>query len=241
MLPGVFLRKAISASLGLVVLAGGLYLGAQVLDARRRTPLIVAAALGSPGMILEVGDFTPLRLRTLLQVEDPNFFLHHGVDLITPGAGLTTLTQGLVKQLYFRHFQPGPMKIPQTLIAYCALDPLVDKQTQLRLFINRVYLGRAGGVPVYGFAAAAQTYFHKAFRNLSDREYLALVAMIIAPDTFNVAIHPEANQDRSAHIQRLLAGEYRPKGLMDLYYGGKTFRKDENTIRRWWDRLIWGY
>ena len=155
------------------------------------------------------------QLWILLKVEDPRFFEHGGVDFSTPGAGITTITQGLVKLLYFDHFRPGIAKIKQTLIAAYVLDPLMSKEDQLRLFINTVYLGKG----INGFEQAAKVYFHKSLAQLTDDEYLTIVAMIIAPETFNIEKFPARNKERVEHIKRLVSGEYKPRGLFDLYYG----------------------
>jgi membrane peptidoglycan carboxypeptidase len=137
------------------------------------------------------------------------------VDFSTPGAGITTITQGLVKHLYFDQFRPGIAKIKQTLIAIYVLNPLMSKEDQLRFFINTVYLGRG----INGFEQAAKVYFHKSFAQLTDDEYISIVAMIIAPETFNIEKFPARNRERVERIKRLVSGEYKPRGLFDLYYG----------------------
>jgi membrane carboxypeptidase/penicillin-binding protein len=175
--------------------------------------------LQSEAMVLDLEDVTERQLDILLKVEDPAFYAHNGVDLSTPGAGITTITQGLVKKFYFKQFKPGPAKIKQTLIAMFALDPLVSKDDQLRLFINVYHLGNINGQEVQGFEAAAQAFHDKPFQELSEDEYISLVAMIIAPATFHVQRHPERNAERVARIKQVVAGEYTPKGLFDLFYG----------------------
>ena len=80
------------------------------------------------------------------------------------------------------------------------------------------YLGHQDGKPVRGFGQAAEVYFQKRFKQLSVDEYLSLVAMIVAPNTFHVKNHLEANALRVERIKMLLNGAYKPKGLMDLYY-----------------------
>ena len=87
-----------------VELGAGVYYLVVVLKARRDMPEIVAAALGSELMVLEVEDLTPRQLEILLKVQDPRFFDHKGIDLRSPGAGWTTITQGLVKIHYFDPF-----------------------------------------------------------------------------------------------------------------------------------------
>ncbi len=225
----------------LLAAAAGFFLWSTyvVIKARREVPALVEKALKSPQATLELEDLTARQIEILLKVEDPNFFNHEGIDLKTPGAGLTTITQGLVKILFFKRYRPALVnKIKQSLIARFALDPLVDKRTQLKLFVNYVYLGRAGGRPVYGFAQAAKAYFGKEFSQLTEDEYISLVAMIIAPSKFHVKRNPQANRDRAERIKRLIEGKYKPKGLMDLYYGGK---KPGKGIKGWIERILWGY
>ena len=50
----------------------------------------------------------------------------------------------------------------------------------------------------------------------------AEIAMLVMPGTFHLLDHPEWNQERSRRIKALLSGEYKPKGLMDQYYGPLT-------------------
>ncbi|WP_054871151.1 biosynthetic peptidoglycan transglycosylase [Caloranaerobacter sp. TR13] len=209
-----------------------------VVIARKNTPTIISRALNSEKIVLELNDLSKEQIDILLKVEDPNFYNHKGIDFKTPGAGITTITQGLVKKFYFENFRPGIAKIKQTLIARFALNPLVSKDDQLKLFINYVYLGKLDGNPIYGFANASERYFGKPFSQLSEEEYISLVAMIIAPNKFNVIKNPEANSNRVERIKLLIRGEYVPKGLMDLYYGGKYFSKKP---RSFFNKLIWGY
>ncbi len=209
-----FVRR-IWLTLGVLTLLAVSYYVGDVFAARRHTREVLWPQLASTSYPLAVSDLSPMQLLILLKVEDPAFYRHHGVDLSTPGAGLTTITQALVKVLYFEKFQPGVAKVRQTLIAYYALDPLVGKEDQLRLFINLIGLGEGAR----GFAEGARHYFGKELRELTDDEFTALVAMIIAPQNFNLRQHPERNQERVARIKRLVAGEYQPKGLCDQYYG----------------------
>ena len=171
-------------------------------------------------------DFNPIhlvdipekRLQALLKVQDPNFYHHNGLDFKTPGAGLTTITQAIVKFVYFDHFRSGFMKIEQSLIAWLVVNPMISKNDQLTVFINNAYLGTLNNKPVIGFEMASKRYFGKTFKQLSDEEYLSLVAMLIAPDGYSIKKHPEKNRTRVKRIKRLLSGEYKPYGLQDLYY-----------------------
>ena len=187
-----------------------------VFAARRATPGIFAELRA--GGRLELSDFPTGWLDELLAVEDPNFYGHDGIDLATPGGGITTIPQGMVKYLYFDRFKPGVAKIRQSLIAVFAVNALIPKDEQLTVFVNTVWLGVHDGKPVSGFAAGAEAYFGKSFVNLTHDEYLGLVAMIIGPASFSVEKEPERNRERVRRIKALLAGECRPSGLMDVYY-----------------------
>ncbi|WP_159064849.1 transglycosylase domain-containing protein [Thaumasiovibrio subtropicus] len=155
----------------------------------------------------------------LIQIEDPGFYRHTGVDLDTPGAGLTTITQSLVKRLYFAEFTPGlKNKIIQSIIAKHVVNDMISKPAQLSLFLNAAYLGHLDGHAVIGFEDAAFAYFEMPLAALSDEQYLALVAMLIAPNHFSITKHPQENHERVTRIKRVLNGEYSPQGLTDLYY-----------------------
>ena len=205
------------AALGIVLVVCGYYVF-TVWQARKATPAIFERLRTSGQLQLTLADFPDGWLEDLLKVEDPNFYGHNGVDLSTPGAGITTITQGMVKYLYFENFKPGIAKLRQSLIAVFAVNALIAKEEQLSVFVNTVWLSTHDGKPLRGFADAAEAYFGKPFGGLTHDEYLSLVAMVIAPATFHVARQPQRNADRVLRIKRLLAGEYEPSGLMDLYY-----------------------
>jgi membrane carboxypeptidase/penicillin-binding protein len=181
-------------------------------------PGLVARAMASRPMTLSAASLPAGYREILLAVEDPSFYSHHGIDFWTPGAGYTTITQGLVKFLYFDHFRPGAAKIRQI---FCALgfDRRIDKETQLTLFLNWVYLGaRPDGKEIYGLAEGAREYFGKEFSALTREQFISLVAMIIGPDAYSIRNRPAVNGERVRRIRRLLDGECRPRDFRDVYY-----------------------
>jgi membrane peptidoglycan carboxypeptidase len=207
------------ALLFVIALLSTVYYVREVQLARRDTPALVAAAWKRYGSAVSPANLSDQRLSVLLAVEDPTFPWHRGVDLTTPGAGMTTITQGLVKLLYFpRGFKQGIAKIRQTLIAEYALDPLVSKEDQIGLFLNGCYMGSEQGKSVYGYANAARAYFGKGLSALADDEFESLVAMHIEPDALKPGT--AANLERVRRIQSYLSGRYTPVDLLDVGYGG---------------------
>ena len=164
-------------------------------------------------------DLSKRQTEILIKVQDPEFYDHNGIDLSTPGAGLTTITQAIVKKLYFDSFKPGIAKIKQSLIARFVVDELIPKDDQLTLFINTMYFGNVDGKPIIGLESAAHAYYHQPVNKLTEDQYISLIAMLVMPNTFHIIKHPEWNRDRTNRIKALIAGEYKPKGLMDQFYG----------------------
>lgn len=166
---------------------------------------------------MKFSDLTARQEAVLLSIEDPAFRKHHGVDFSTPGAGWTTITQGLVKLLYFPEgFKAGIAKIRQTLIAEYALDALISKDEQLTLYLNITYLGNHDGKMVRGYSEGARVYYQKNFRDLTEREFISLVGMTISPNDLKPGT--KKGDERVEAIGRYLSGAFVPTQLMDVEY-----------------------
>ncbi|MGD1889339.1 MAG: transglycosylase domain-containing protein [Cyclobacteriaceae bacterium] len=209
----------------IALIAAGLFLTAIfvyyfviIMNARVKTPDIVSEALSPEKIHLELDDLTNKQIDALLKIQDPNFYYHNGFDPTTPGAGITSLSQGLVKKFYFDKFKPGTKKIEQTLIAMYAFDAMTPKDTILTLFINYAYMGQRDSKPIYGFEDASDFYFKKKFKDLDEDQYLALIAMIRAPFAFHYLKKRGENDLRVSRIKRYLAGEYIPQDNSDWLY-----------------------
>lgn len=147
---------------------------------------------------------TAAQLDAVIQVQDPSFRSHSGVEWPSP-LTTTTITQGLVKRLFFDGFKPGFQKLEQTLVAWWVVSPRVSKDTQLRAFTDIAYFGHKDGLAVVGFENAAKAWFGTPLASLSHEEFLTLTAMLPAPN----ALQPgsAASLERVARITRLLAGQ----------------------------------
>jgi hypothetical protein len=206
------------AAILLALLVGGALTGVVVWTAWLwwRTPEIVREAEASATDPLDPSELPVGRIEDLLAVEDPGFRTHHGIDVSTPGAGWTTIPQGLAKDLYFEAFRPGPIAKLEQSLAALVLDARVPKERLLRLFLGTAYLGETPAGPVHGFEPAARVWLGKDVRDLDRREFLSLVAMVVGPNEYGVG--SERGAERVARIERLLAGECRPAGWRDVTY-----------------------
>ena len=168
------------------------------------------------GDLLRWGDLTEWQQDTLILIEDPAFFEHSGVDMATPGAGLTSIPQAITKKLFFEDFQPGFAKIEQSLIAHFVVAPNVSKEDQLTAFLNVVYLGRRDGQAVYGFRNAADVFFGKSVADLEPDEFLRLTGALVAPRTYAPVAGNSASDERLARLQRYVAGDCAPDSNSDV-------------------------
>ncbi|MGL4491022.1 MAG: transglycosylase domain-containing protein [Rhizobiaceae bacterium] len=211
------IAKRIFSVFALLLFSLALYEAGLVWKAQQASPAVIAAALAKP-QDLPLSSLSDTQKAILLKVEDPGFYDHKGIDFASPGQGLTTITQALVKFLYFEKFTPGFAKIEQSLIARFVLNNQMTKDQQLGLLINQAYFGDKNGEPIRGFSDAALAHFSKPFSQLSDDEFIGLVAMLIGPNKFRPDKDPETHKSRVTKIKQLLAGDCKPNGLLDVYY-----------------------
>jgi len=211
------IRKLALAAAALILLYLG-YLGWRITNERKdvaaRVDAIVAGAdpdeLALPGR----------RTAILLRVEDPTFWTNKGIDLSTPGASMTTVSQSLGKRIFFDDFEPGFAKGELMALTRFALYPEVPKDKVLKAWLATAYLGTHRGRSVIGFADGARTWFGKPLGKLSDREYVELVALVVAPDSLKPGRNDHARKERVSRIERLVAGQCQPTGLRDVMLDG---------------------
>lgn len=210
--------RKLALALAALLLAYAGYLGWRILEERRdveeRVDSIIAGA--DPDEL----SLPPRRIAVLLRVEDPTFRTNKGIDLSTPGAGMTTLSQALGKKIFFDDFEPGFAKGELMALTRFALYPKVDKDRTLKAVIASAYFGTYRGKPVTGFANGARTWFGKPLPQLSDREFVELEAMLLAPDRFKPGRDDAGRRERASRIERLLADQCTPEGLRDVMLEG---------------------
>ncbi|MEZ5713941.1 MAG: transglycosylase domain-containing protein [Paracoccaceae bacterium] len=187
-------------------------------EARRDAPALLARAetLARAG---RGGDALGPRGAWLIAVQDPGFRDHSGLDFSTPGAGATTLTQSLAKRLAFDRFTPGIRKLRQSAYAI-GLEQRLDKDLILTLFLDTVPMGQGPDGWMTGFFAASQAVFHRPPAQLSDAEFLRLVAVMIAPSRFSLTGPDSALDRRAGRIARLIAGTCHPRDHGDVWLEG---------------------
>ncbi|KAB2681032.1 glycosyl transferase [Brucella pseudintermedia] len=155
----------------------------------------------------------------MLKVEDPNFANHTGVDFSTPGAGATTITQSAAKRLAFEEFHPGIGKIRQTGYAI-GLERRLSKEQTLALWLDTLEMGEGPEGWMRGFHKASSAIYGRPPAELSNTEFIRLVAVLISPGAYKLRENDTALNERVGRIERLVAGTCAPEGLGDVWLEG---------------------
>jgi len=196
------------------------------LDRVRLDPARIATLYGAQQQerrIVRLEQLPTLLVAGLQAVEDREFKHHHGVNVVSilraafanlmagrVVQGGSTLTQQLVKNLFLDRGQRYTRKINEALLALI-IEARYDKRRILEAYCNEVFLGQQGGQAVHGFAAAAEFYFGREPRDLSQSEIALLVGMIQGPSLYDPRRHPEPSRTR----RNLVLNMFYETGLVD--------------------------
>lgn len=173
------------------------------------------------------GDSLGVRYRDILiAVEDPKFWGHSGLDISTPGAGLTTITQSLAKRVAFDEFRPGLRKIRQTGYAL-GLEVRLSKAQILALWLDTLEMGEGPNGWIVGFHEASAALYGRPPASVTETQFIRLVAVLIAPASFDLTEHDTALNERTHRIQRLLTGICAPTDNSDVWLDGCRTPSDE--------------
>lgn len=160
-------------------------------------------------------------VKALIATEDERFYEHSGIDFIALGraivkrgllgqvsaGGGSTITQQLAKQLYSNTAGSTVERLLQKPIEWCIAIKLERNYTKseiVTMYLNYFdFLHNAVGIKT-----AANVYFNKDPKNLTDAEAATLVGLCKNPSLFNPVRYPERCKERRNVVlaQMLKAG-----------------------------------
>lgn len=159
----------------------------------------------------------PLLIKTLLTVEDRDFYHHHGVvpsavirallvNLISGHTvqGGSTITQQLAKNLFLTPKRTYERKLAEMIMAL-EMEWHYTKDKILEGYLNEVYLGQDGGKAIHGFGLAARYYFGRPVDELRPEEIALLVGMVKGASYYNPRRNPERAKNRRDTVIDLMA------------------------------------
>jgi penicillin-binding protein 1A len=149
-------------------------------------------------------------IKAFLAAEDHNFFSHSGISLrgITRSIivntlkrrkvqGASTITQQLVRLLFFDHKKTFSRKVKEQLLSL-AVERQFTKELILETYLNHLYFGCG----IYGVESASQRFWGKSVQKLTVDEAATLAAIIRSPVRNCPLTHPEKTQSRRDVILR---------------------------------------
>jgi len=175
----------------------------------------------TPPVLLE--QLPPHVADAFLAAEDVRFRHHLGIDPIGIARALftniraggiaqggSTIPQQIVKQRFLTNERTWRRKIVEGVLAI-AIDRRLSKDDLLELYLNDVYLGHHGGVPILGIDEASRLYFDKPPRTLRLDEAALLAAMIRAPNRDT----PEKRPDLARARRNAILAVMRERGWIN--------------------------
>lgn len=192
----------------------------QPLAVARLEPLLVGGlypAHQEDRILIRLDQVPELLPKTLLAVEDREFYKHHGVSPksiaraiwvnTTSGSvrqGGSTLTQQLVKNFFLTNERTLTRKATEALMAIL-VELHYSKEEILEAYLNEVFLGQDGQRAIHGFGLASQYFFSQPLAELQLHQVALLVGMVKGPSYYNPRRHPErALQRRNLVIDLLV-------------------------------------
>ncbi|MGV6838702.1 MAG: penicillin-binding protein 1A [Planktomarina sp.] len=165
-------------------------------------------------------DIPPMVKAAFISAEDKSFYTHSGYDprgmvaalrdaVMSRGQnlrGASTITQQVMKNFLLDGSRTGERKIKELILA-TRIEKTLDKESILELYLNEIFLGQNS----YGVAAAAQTYFNKALRDLTPEEAAYLAVLPKAPSSY----HPVRQMDRAVARRNFVLKEMFENGYLD--------------------------
>lgn len=135
--------------------------------------------------------------------EDQNFYMHKGIDFHSiwkaikwayhgnPLIGASTITQQLVKNLYFTFERSWIRKLREAFLAI-HFSRCLTKDEILELYLNIIYYDNGQ----YGITNAADFYFDKAPADLTINQTVFLVNLLPIVGIINPLYHPKPFVER---------------------------------------------
>jgi membrane carboxypeptidase/penicillin-binding protein len=151
------------------------------------------------------------------------------------GQGLATISSALARELFLYGARLGGVagalqSLYRRVFDCCkrvdlgrdvmalVVDAKLSKARQLALYADDVYMGTQDGAQVRGLPGAALRHAGKPLAQLTDQEFIALVAMIKAPNQYHPSKAPVDHARRTARIAALVAGQCQPAGWLDTAF-----------------------
>ncbi len=100
------------------------------------------------------------------------------------------------------------------------LEARLSKNQILALWLDTLEMGEGPDGWITGFHNASSAIYGRSPIELSNAEFIRLVAVLIAPGSFKLEENDTVLDERAGRIERLVQGVCEPKGLGDVWLEG---------------------
>jgi penicillin-binding protein 1B len=180
------------------------------------TVLAVIGDLNTRRTPTSLSNISPMLREAVLGMEDSRFREHGGIDPLgiaraivhnvlssKSSHGGSTITQQLAKNLFLSQSRTMQRKVREAFFA-AALESRLSKDQILELYLNEIYLGQTGSVPIHGVESAARAWFGISANQLNLEQAALIAAVVAAPNAYSPLRHPErALKRRNVVLTRL--------------------------------------
>lgn len=157
---------------------------------------------------IKLRDMPPQVINAFIAAEDWNFFRHSGVSWkgmvrsaltnlyhgrIVQGA--STITQQLIKLLFFDSKRTFKRKLKEQLLAFL-VERQFTKEQILETYLNHVYFGSG----IYGIEAAAQRFWGVSAKDVSVAQSAMLAAIMRSPGNYSPLYYPLSAEKRRSLV-----------------------------------------
>ena len=165
----------------------------------------------------KISELPQMYINAVISVEDHRFYEHGGIDIIAIGRaaindikamsfveGGSTITQQLSKNIYFTQEKKIERKIAEVFMAF-EIEKRYEKDFILELYLNTSYFGDG----YYTVKEAAQGYFGKEPKDMTDSGCILLAGIPNAPSAYSPTKNPElAKQRQKQVINKMIKYKY---------------------------------
>ena len=153
---------------------------------------------------VKLNDINPYVIKTTINIEDKNFYSHHGFDILRIAKalfnniknkkiveGASTITQQYAKNLYLDFDKTLKRKIDELWITI-QIETHYTKDEILEGYLNTINYGHGN----YGIKAASNFYFNKNPLDLTLAESVILSNIPKSPNNYSPINNPEISRKR---------------------------------------------
>lgn len=183
------------------------YIKYQKLIQERPLDEVIKQIQENPNYV-ELEEIDPFFIESIVAVEDPEFYEHHGVRILNIieafftnvkehgyAMGGSTISQQLAKNLYFSQKKQLLRKVTE-LYFVNDIEQTYEKDEILEIYLNIIYFGDG----YYGIKEAAEGYFQRSPKLLSNAQSTMLAGIPQAPANYQLSDGYELAKKRQMQV-----------------------------------------